>query len=222
VEVTQPVFNAVAAAQVVLNADQKNSGALMIDMGGGTTDYIAYTHGAVRSCGSLPIGGDHITNDISIGVRIPMIRAERLKTEEGSVLLSGEAAQGRVVLKAEAGFAGCVVERSMLNNIIGCRVRETFELVKRELEAAGVLHYLGGGLLLTGGCSLLDGIDELAADVFGMPVQLTHAHAVSGPASAFENPQLSAAIGLIKYAQAIQPLEEEKPIKKLFSRIFSR
>lgn len=222
VQVTQPVFNAVAAAQVVLNADQKNAGAVMIDMGGGTSDYIAYTNGAVKACGSVAIGGDHITNDISIGLRLPMARAEWLKVQEGSVLTVGEPAVGRVVLKAEAGFAGCAVERKLLNTIIACRVRETLELIKRELEAEKALRYLGGGVLLTGGCSLLEGIDELAAEVFGVPVRLTHAHAVSGPASAFENPQLSAAIGLIKYAQATQPESSKKQIGKFLGRLFGR
>ncbi|MEY5026856.1 MAG: Cell division protein FtsA [Verrucomicrobiota bacterium] len=220
VEVTFPVFNGIAAAQVVLSADQKNAGAVVIDMGGGTTDYVAYNHGAVKASGSIAIGGDHITNDISIGLRIPMARAEWLKVEEGSVLTEGEPAAGRVVLKPEAGFAGCVVERQMLNTIIACRVRETLELVKRELEAAKVLRYLGGGLLLTGGCSLLEGIDELAEEVFGFSVSLTHAHAVSGPASAFENPQLSAAIGLIKYAQAIQPSEPARPLRRFFNKLW--
>jgi cell division protein FtsA len=221
VEVTHPVFNGVAAAQVVLNADQKNAGAVMIDMGGGTTDYVAYNHGAVRACGSIALGGDHITNDISLGVRIPMARAEWLKVNEGGVLLVGEPAEGRVVLKPEAGFAGCSIERKLLNTIIACRVRETFELVKRELDAARAFKYLGGGILLTGGCSLLEGIDELAGEVFGVPVRLTHAHAVSGPASAFENPQLSAAIGLIKYAQAMQPEPSVKPLRKFFGRFLS-
>jgi len=222
VEVTQPVFNAVAAAQVVLNADQKNAGAVMIDMGGGTTDFIAYDHGAVTVCGSLAVGGDHITNDISLGLRLPMARAEWLKVQEGGVLLSGEPAAGRVVLKPEAGFAGCVVERKLLNTIIACRVREMLELVKRELEAAKALRYLGGGVLLTGGCSLLEGIDDLAGEVFGVPVRLTHAHAMSGPASAYENPQLSAAIGLIKYAQAMQPEASRKSLGSLFGRLWSR
>jgi len=220
--VTAPVFNAVAAAQVVLNADQKNAGAVMIDMGGGTSDYIAYNNGAVKACGSVAIGGDHITNDISIGLRLPMARAEWLKVQEGGVLTVGEPAAGRVVLKPEAGFAGCAVERKLLNTIISCRVRETLELIKRELEAEKALRYLGGGVLLTGGCSLLEGIDELAGEVFGVPVRLTHAHAVSGPASAFENPQLSAAIGLIKYAQATQPESSKKQIGKFFGRLFGR
>ena len=221
VEVTQPVFNAVAAAQVVLNADQKNAGAVVIDMGGGTTDYIAYDHGAVKVCGSLAVGGDHITNDVSLGLRLPMARAEWLKVQEGAVVLTGEPAAGRVVLKPEAGFAGCVVERKLLNTIIASRVREMLELVKRELDAAKALRYLGGGVLLTGGCSLIEGIDELAGEIFGVPVRLTHAHAMSGPASAYENPQLSAAIGLVKYAQVMQPESSRKSLGGFIGRLLS-
>jgi cell division protein FtsA len=222
VGVACPVFNGIAAAQVGLSQDQKNAGAVVIDMGGGTTDYVAYNNGAMKAVGSIALGGDHISNDLSIGLRIPMTRAERLKVAEGSVLTRGEAVQGRVVLKSEAGFAGCAISRLTLNTIIACRVRETLELVRRELEEARVLRYLGGGLFLTGGCSLLEGVDVLAEEVFGVPARLTYAHAVSGPASAFENPQLSAAIGLIKYAQAIQPVEEKRSLKSIFTKIWPR
>ena len=169
------------------------------------TDYIVYVDGAVKQSGSLPIGGDHMTNDISLGLRIPMAKAEKLKIEEGSVTL-GESQPGEtIVLKDETGFAGKEVEREMLNTIVHCRARETFELLKRRLDEENNLPYLGAGIMLTGGCSLLKGIDQLAEEVFGMPAHLTHAHAVSGLTSAFENPQFSAAIGLIKYADAMQP-----------------
>jgi len=203
IEVEDVVFAPLAAAQVVLDVDQKNHGALVIDMGGGTTGYIVYVDGAVKQSGVLAIGGDHITNDISLGLRIPMARAERLKLEEGSVVLGSALPGEMLVLKDETGFAGREIEREMFNTIIHCRVRETFELLKRQLDEANYLNFLGAGLLLTGGCSLLKGIDRLAEEIFSMPVQVTHAHTVSGITSAFENPQYSTAIGLIKYAQAM-------------------
>ncbi|HET6408882.1 MAG TPA: cell division protein FtsA [Chthoniobacteraceae bacterium] len=205
IEVLDVVFNPLAAAQVVLDQNQKNLGALVVDMGGGTTEYIVYVDGAVKASGCLAIGGDHITNDLSLGLRIPMARAEKLKIEEGSVLIGGSQKSEYIVLKDETGFAGKEIEREMLNTIVHCRVRETFELLKRELDQYGFLPYLGAGMLFTGGCSLIDGVNHLAEDVFGLPVHLTHAHAMSGLTSAFENPQLSTAIGLIKYAQAMMP-----------------
>lgn len=215
IEVLDVVFNPLAAAQVVLDQNQKNLGALVVDMGGGTTEYIVYVDGAVKASGCIGIGGDHITNDLSLGLRIPMARAEKLKVEEGSVALGRPGRSEMIVLKDETGFAGKEIERELLNTIIHCRVRETFELLKRDLEQYNFLPYLGAGMLLTGGCSLLEGVNHLAEEVFGMPVHLTHAHTMSGLTSAFENPQLSTAIGLIKYAQAMMP---ERPRGGFLSR----
>ena len=203
-EVEDVVFTPLAAAQVVLNQHQKNLGALAIDIGGGTADYLMYIDGAVRQSGSLGIGGDHITNDISMGLRIPMARAEKLKNEEGSVMLGMSLPGETVTLKDDSGFAGKEVERETLNTIIHMRVRETFELLRRQLEAGGDLHLLGAGIFITGGTSLLRGIDDLAQEIFELPVHITHAQTMSGLTSAFENPQFSTAIGLIKYAQAVQ------------------
>ena len=214
-EVLDVVFNPLATAQVLLDQNQKSLGALVVDFGGGTMDYLVYSDGAVRQSGSLAIGGDHITNDISLGLRIPMAKAERLKVEEGSVILGNARPGETIVLKDETGFAGKEIEREMLNTIIHCRVREAFELLKKRLEDEDNLPFLGAGLMLTGGCSLLKGINHLAEEIFGMPVHLTHAQTVSGLTSAFENPQFSTAIGLIKYADAMQP---ERPTG-LFGRI---
>ncbi len=205
-EVIDVVFAPLATAQVVLDHNQKGLGALVIDMGGGTTDYIVYIDGAVKISGCVPIGGDHITNDISLGLRIPINRAEKLKREEGSVTIGASRPGEMIVLKDETGFAGKEIEREMLNSIIHCRVRETLELLRSQLDDAGIaLEFLGAGLMLTGGCSLLDGIRELAEEIFGIQAAVTHATSVSGNISAFENPQFSTAIGLIKYAQAMQP-----------------
>jgi cell division protein FtsA len=133
-----------------------------------------------------------------------MAKAERIKIEEGCVTLGAGIPGDMVVLKDETGFAGKELERETLNNIIHSRVREIFELLKRRLDQSNHLEYLGSGLLLTGGCSMLKGINLLAEEVFGMPAHLTHAQTMSGITSAFENPQFSTAIGLIKYAQAMQ------------------
>ncbi|MCE9610113.1 MAG: cell division protein FtsA [Chthoniobacter sp.] len=217
-EVREVVFNPVASAQVVLDENQKSLGALVVDMGGGTTDFVVYVDGALKQSGSLPIGGDHMTNDISLGLRIPMGRAEALKVEEGSVLLGVSPPGERIVLKDETGFAGKEIEREMLNAIVHCRARETLELLKRQIDES-YLPYLGAGLMLTGGCSQLDGIDQLAEEIFGMPVHRTRARAVAGLTSAFEDPIYSTAIGLIKYAAAIQPERPASLLKRVLGRL---
>ena len=221
-EVEDVVFTALAAAQVVLTPHQKTLGALVIDIGGGTTDYILYVDGAVKQSGCLAVGGDHITNDISMGLRIPMTRAEKLKIEEGGVTLGNCLPGETVFLKDDSGFAGKEIEREVLNTIIHLRLRETFELLKRKLEEEPFINYIGEGIFITGGCSHLKGIDHLAEEIFELPARVCHAETMSGLTSAFENPQFSAAIGLIKYAQAVQV--DRRPrggIGRLFGKLFS-
>src|SRR5919202_647614 len=218
-EVEDVVFNALAAAQVVLTQNQKNLGALVIDIGGGTTDYILYVEGAVKQSGCLAVGGDHITNDISMGLRIPMTRAEKLKIEEGSAILGNCLPGETVLLKDDSGFAGKEIERETLNTIIHLRVRETLEMLKRQLDEESFINYIGEGIFITGGCSHLSGIAHLAEEIFDAPARVAHAQSMSGLTSAFENPQFSAAIGLIKYAQAVQV---DRPQRRGFTRIFSR
>jgi cell division protein FtsA len=215
-EVEDVAFTALASAQVVLTQHQKNLGALVIDIGGGTSDYILYVDGAVKQSGVLAVGGDHITNDISMGLRIPMTRAEKLKIEEGSVILGNALPGETILLKDDSGFAGKEVERETLNTIIHLRLRETFELLRRKLEEEPFINYIGEGIFITGGCSHLKGIDNLAEEVFELPARVAHAQTMSGLTSAFENPQLSAAIGLIKYAQAMQ--SDRRPTRG-FSRL---
>jgi len=190
-------------------------------MGGGTTDYILYVDGAVKQSGCLGIGGDHITNDISMGLRIPMARSDKLKIEEGSCILGNCLPGETILLKDDSGFAGKEIERETLNTIIHLRVREAFDLLKRGLEEEPFLNYLGAGVFVTGGCSLLNGIDHLAEEVFEMPAHVAHAQTMAGLTSASENPQLSTAIGLIKYAQSVQLDRPRRGIRGIFGKIFT-
>ena len=201
-DVEDVVFSGLASAQLVLTQQQKELGAMVIDMGGGTTDYVVYVDGALMQSGVLGVGGDHITNDVSMGLRIPMAKAERIKVDEGDVTL-GNALPGETIsLKDETGFAGREIDREMLNTIIHMRVRETFELIKRTVDEEPQLHMLGAGLFLTGGSSLLRGIGALAHEVFGIPVHVGQAQSTSGLTAASDNPRFATAIGLLRYGQA--------------------
>jgi cell division protein FtsA len=209
VQLDEVVVNSLASAQAVLDQHQKDLGAVVIDMGGGVTDYIVYENGAVRHSGVLAVGGDHISNDISLGLRIPLTRAEKLKVEEGSTVLGQGTPGEMIVLKNDAGFSGKEVEREMLNTIIHARVREMFELIRKGIESEIPLHLLGAGVVLTGGCSLIKGIKDVAESVFDLPVSLAREAGVSGPKSVLNNPQYSTAIGLIKFTQALRAEEED-------------
>jgi cell division protein FtsA len=125
-----------------------------------------------------------------------------------------------VLLKDDSGFAGKEIERETLNTIIHLRLRETLELLKRQLDEESFINYIGEGIFITGGCSHLRGIDHLAGEIFELPARVSHAQTMSGLTSAFENPQFSAAIGLIKYAQAVQA-DRGRP-RRGFGRIFGK
>ena len=210
------VLNSVASAQVVLSQNQKNLGVLVIDMGGGTMDYLVYVDGAIKQSGVFGIGGDHVTNDICMGLRIPIGRADRLKLDEGSAVLGNCLPGETLYLPPEPGFAGREIERETLNSIIHFRLREAFELLKRQLETEPYLRYLGAGVVLTGGCSLIHGIDHLAEEILGLPVHPAQPPPLQGITSALSNPQLSTALGLIKYAQFAQM---ERPETSFWSRL---
>ena len=127
-----------------------------------------------------------------------------------------------ILLKDDSGFAGKEIERETLNTIIHLRLREVFDLLKRNLDEESFINYVGAGIFMTGGCSQLNGIENLAQEIFEMPAHVAHAQTMSGLTSAFENPQFSTAIGLIKYAQAVQiDRPRNRGITKLFSRFFS-
>ena len=134
-------------------------------------DYLVYVDGAIKQSGVFGIGGDHVTNDICMGLRIPIGRADRLKLDEGSAILGNCLPGETLYLPPEPGFAGREIERETLNSIIHFRLREAFELLKRQLETEPYLRYLGAGVVLTGGCSLIHGINHLAEEILGLPVQ---------------------------------------------------
>src|ERR1700719_3298344 len=215
------IINSFATAQAILEKNQKQLGAIVSDIGGGTTDFVVYVDGAVKQSGVLAIGGDHITNDISIGLKIPSARAEKLKLDEGNVTLGTAFPGETILLRDETGFAGREIERELVNQIAHLRIREILEIVRRLVDAEQNLHYIGAGVLLTGGSSQIGGLEDLASEIFGMPARVAHALPLAGVTSAFENPQFATALGLVKYAHLAhldRPLEGglfSRAIKKL-------
>ena len=214
-EVEDIVFSPVAAAQVVLNREAKNEGALLIDIGGGTTDYICFVDGVVVASGCVAIGGDHITNDIALVLKIPLARAEKLKVSHGSASLKN-IEKCKIAIEGEAGKT---VEQELLNQIMNARATELLSVVAEPLQEEGLLPKLGKGIFLTGGSSLMNGLDEVASDLFGVPVQKSGSASMSGPSALFENPQYATPVGLIRYAQL---LDEQRPKSGALSKLGQR
>jgi cell division protein FtsA len=218
-EVEDVVFAPIAAAQIVLNQAAKEHGALLIDIGGGTTDYVLYADGAVAQSGSIGLGGDHITNDISVVLKVPLSRAEKLKIEEGRCWPDESATSDRIAIEGDAHFIGRTVERELLDGVIRSRMTEILEIVRNRLEHGEGLECCAAGIYLTGGSSLLKGIAALAEDILGLPVHRPNTAPISGLTATFENPQYATPIGLIRYAQI---LENERPHRSALARLSGR
>lgn len=206
-EVDDVVFAPIATAQVALEREHKDAGALVIDIGGGTTDYVLYLKGAIAASGCIPVGGDHITNDIHLVTRIPLSRAEELKKTEGDA--SGDPARGigNVKVVDDHGFVEGEIKRSLLNAVIHGRLEEVLYLVLDRLPP-NALRSVGSGVFLTGGTSRMRGFSELANEVFGLPIYQAEQSNISGVHANFRDPQYSTAVGLIRYAQILDAERE--------------
>ncbi len=212
-EVEDVVFNPIAAAQVVLSREAKNNGSLMIDFGAGTADYVLYQDGMITASGSVPLGGDHITNDIALALQIPNGRAEKVKLEDASCLYEGVPDDEILQIEDDGGLVIGEVERAFLNEVVYLRTKEILDQVRERCQDH--LSRLAAGVYLTGGVSLMKGIDSVAKDVFQMKVTRAGSAPVSGVSAMFENPQYSTPIGLIRYAQI---LDSEKPFLSPLAR----
>ena len=198
-EVESIVFNGLASSLALLSSEQKEMGALVIDMGGGTTEFVVYTGGIIKHAGVLAVGGDHVSNDIGYGLKVPLGRAEELKVQHGAARVS-ESDKGLTFAgNDEHGLALKTVNLEHLRRIMALRCEETFELIERELAEAGMLDYLRAGVFLCGGGSRVAGVQQLAEDVFQMPAQLGKTNSISGLKSALDQPEFATAIGLVKY-----------------------
>ncbi|MBI5396282.1 MAG: cell division protein FtsA [Verrucomicrobia bacterium] len=202
-EVNEVVFNGFAAALAVLSDEQRQQGALVIDMGGGTTDFVVYVGGAIKHSGVIAVGGDHISNDVSLGLKIPCSRAERLKVEHGTVALDDSMKGKAISLTGEISIGSNVIFKDHLCQVMQLRAEETLQLVKRELDKSGFGELLGAGVFLVGGCAHVRGIKDLAADVFGLPVQIGSSQTVMGLTAALDRPEYAAPIGITRFG-AIQ------------------
>ncbi len=198
-EVDEIVFNGIAASLAMLTPEQKEMGALVIDIGGGTTEYVVYSDGAIRHTGVLAVGGDHVSNDLAYGLKVQLSRAEKLKIDHGSALVTDETKGQSISITNELGLELKRINTEHLQRIMSLRLEEIFRLIAQELEQAGLADYLRAGVFLCGGGSRVPGLVKLAENVFQMNVTPGHAGAVNGLTNTLDQPEFCAAIGLAKY-----------------------
>ncbi|HEX5398297.1 MAG TPA: cell division protein FtsA [Verrucomicrobiae bacterium] len=199
IQVNEIVFNGLAASLALLTNEQKELGALVIDIGGGTTDYVVYVNGVIKHTGVLTIGGDHVSNDLAYGLKVPLSRAEKLKLEHGSALVEEECAGRTVTITNELGLPLKTVNIEHLRRIMSLRVEEIFQLIAQDLEQTCLCDYLRAGVFLAGGGVRVPHIARLAESVLQMPVSVGQTTSISGLTSALDQPEFAAAIGLVRF-----------------------
>ena len=200
-KVSGVVLEPLASSYAVLEDDERELGCAVIDIGGGTTDLIVFIEDNVRHTASIGLGGRNVTNDLAIGIRTPLERAEEIKRLHGTCLRSHEGGE-YIPVPGVGGREQREVSRAVLASIIEPRMREIFTLALRELQKNHYLDTLGAGIILTGGCSLLHGTAELAEQVFGMPVKIGVPKGFGGLVDAVATPAHATGVGLVQYGLA--------------------
>jgi cell division protein FtsA len=201
-EVADIVFEPIASAEAILTDDEKELGVAIVDIGGGTTDIILYKDGSLRHTSVLAIGGNHFTNDIAVGLRVSVSEAERLKKSFGSAATSMVSDSEEIDI-IQAG-QGRKILRRCLSEIIQPRTEELLDLIKTELISCSAYDIASTGVVLTGGCSLLEGLDRMAEAVLGLPVRIGFPKDIKGCKDIINSPMYATGVGLVLYGSATE------------------
>jgi cell division protein FtsA len=232
-EVLDIVLQPLASGEASLSADERDRGIALIDSGGGTTDIALYKDGWLRHTAVLGIGGNHFTNDLSVGLRLPLHEAERIKKQYGSLLLSDINSAGQIQVTALDGQVRDIPKK-YVTEILLPRSEELIGLVRQEIMAKHASGVPVLGAVLTGGASLLTGFDRLTESMLSMPVRIGYPgsppedflsepgqdHRLRGLPEEFNNPMYATAIGLVRYgAETVLPAESNLSPSHLMNKI---
>ncbi len=200
IEIEQIVLNQIAASVSTLTHDEMELGVGMIDMGGGTTEIAIFERGSLWYTSIIPIGGDNFTNDIAVGLRTPIPEAEKIKKKFGCVSSPLIDEQETVeVPSVGRGKKARILSRQLLADIIQPRAEEIFRLVDNDIKRMGYEKSLNSGIVLTGGTALLEGLEEVAEEIFDLPVRRGDPSGIGGLAERVNTPDYAASVGLILY-----------------------
>ncbi len=230
-EVQKIVFQTLADAEVVLSAEEKDMGAIVIDIGAGTTNYIAYSGGAPVHVGGINRGSDLITGDISYLFQLPRAASESLKITDGSCYSPGVSADEMVLTPSLGGKPSIRMPKKEFAKVIEARMAEIFLMIQDDLQQNNVNGTFGSGIVLVGGGALMSGVTELSAEIFRLPTRIGFPEAISGLDRTYIDPKYATVLGLFKsearrYRDAgdVSSLREKKSfsskVKGFFGKLF--
>ncbi len=226
-EVDDVILEQLASALSVLTDDEKDLGVCMVDIGGGTTDISVFTEGAIRHTAVIPIAGDQVTNDIAVALRTPTPNAEEIKKKYGCALTNLARRDETIEVPSVGDRPPRSLSRQTLAEVIEPRVEELFGLVQAELRRSGFEDLIGSGVVLTGGSSKMEGMIDLAEEVFHMPVRLGLPQGIGGLKGVVQNPVFATGVGLVLYGarmregRAYERPATQKGMKGMMTRMLN-
>ena len=207
VGVIDTVVEQIGAAEAVLTPDEKELGVALVDIGGGTTDIAIFERGSLWHTAVIGVGGDHFTSDIAVGLRMPIPDAEKLKRKCGCALSAMVDEDETIDVASVGGRRSRVMARRILSEILQPRAEEIFHLVWDEIRRAGYEKSLNSGIVLTGGGAILEGMPEIAEQIFDLPIRRGAPTGIGGLADHVGSPAFATAVGLVLYGQRHQVVE---------------
>lgn len=218
------ILQPLASSEAVLTSDEKELGVAVVDIGGGTTDIATFVNGSLWHTAVLGIGGNHLTNDVAVGLRTPASEAEKIKVKYGCALTSMVKEDETIEVPSVGGRPPRVVSRQVLSEIIEPRAEEIFSLVQRELKKTGYEDLVASGAVITGGASIMEGMTEVAERIMDMPVRRGMPSNIGGLVDMVSNPMFATGVGLILYAVKDHEKKEVKKFtdKASFNNVFSK
>ncbi len=224
-DVADIVLEQLASSEAVISAEEKEIGVALIDIGGGTTDIAIFVDGAIKHTSVLSLGGNHLTNDIAVGLRTPMAEAEKIKQKYGCCFSSLVGKDETIEVPSVGGRKPRVLSRQLLAEILEPRMEEIFSLVNREIVKSGYEDRIASGVVLTGGTSILEGTPELAEQVFNLPVRRGLPQNLGGLVDVVNSPAYATGVGLVVYGSKNQGIREFPTVQtddNVFRRVARR
>jgi cell division protein FtsA len=223
-EVQDIVLQQLASSEATLTPEEKELGCILVDVGGGTTDVAVFVEGSIYHTAVLAVGGDMLTNDIAIGLRTPHAEAESLKRKYGCALAGMVRSEEKIEVPSVGGRRPRVLTRQTLCEIIQPRLEELFMLVDREVRRAGYTGRVNGGVVVTGGSSIMEGVPELAEQIFDMPVRRGIPRGVGGLTDVISSPMYATGVGLGIYGAAHRDRRKFRQVtdRNIFDKVVAR
>jgi cell division protein FtsA len=223
-EVQDIVLQQLASSEATLTPEERELGCILVDVGGGTTDVAVFVEGSIYHTAVLAVGGDMLTNDIAIGLRTPHPEAESLKRKYGCALASMTRPEEKIEVPSVGGRRPRVLTRQTLCEIVQPRLEELFMLVDREVRRAGYTGRVNSGVVVTGGASIMEGVPELAEQIFDMPVRRGVPRGVGGLTDVISSPMYATGVGLGIYGAAHRDRRKFRQVtdRNIFDKVVVR